>query len=219
VLPAPPLPPRIAARSTPSSVGADVTDAELAEALRRGVPGAQQAAWRRFMPVVTGMARRRLGGSADVDDVVQEAFLALFCSIKRLREAVALRAFALTITARVLNREVHRRVRAGPVSTGEGALELLACDEPDPAARHAYSVLRGLVDRLRVRERRAFTLRFVAGMNAFEVATALGVSVPTARRVLSSAQKRMSVWASRDPFLVDYMDRQRPAPGSAARAR
>lgn len=199
---------------SPGGAWAHATDAELAEALRAGDSVAQREVWRRFLPVVRGMARRRLGGGADVEDVVQEAFLALFGSIGLLRDAVALRAFSLTITARILNREVQRRSRASAMtSVTEAPAEGVACDEAEPAARHAYSALRALVSRLRKRERRVFTLRFVAGMSAPEVASSLGVSIPTVRRVLSTAQKRIFVWASRDPFLSDYLDRDAGALG------
>ncbi|RYZ06392.1 MAG: sigma-70 family RNA polymerase sigma factor [Myxococcales bacterium] len=194
-------------RSPPRDWAA-ISDAELGQALLQGEPGAQHAAWQRFLPVVRAMVRRRLGGSADVEDVVQDAFIALFSSVTLLREPGALRAFALTITVRVLNREAHRRSRASIVALdGDAGLEELACEEADPATRHAYSALQTLVNRLRARERRAFTLRFVGGLNAPEVATALGVSVPTVRRVLSSAAQRVNSWASRDPFLADYLPR------------
>jgi hypothetical protein len=42
-------------------------------------------------------------------------------------------------------------------------------------------------------------------MDAPEVAAALGVSIPTARRAFSRAQMRMTLWAGRHPFLSDYL--------------
>ena len=75
----------------------------------------------------------------------------------------------------------------------------------DPAAKHALLGLEQLVARLRYRERNAFMLRFVEGMDAAEVGERLGVSAPTARRSFAKAWKRINVWASRDPFLADYL--------------
>jgi RNA polymerase sigma-70 factor, ECF subfamily len=195
--------------STVSSAWAHATEAELAHGLQRGDPEAQRAAWNRYLPVVRGMARRRLGSGADVDDVVQEAYLAVFRSVRLLRELSALRAFVLTITARVLNREVRRRILVNAMtSSGDANADSVASDEPDPATKHAYAMLRRLVHRLREREQRAFLLSFMAGMNAAEVANALGVSVPTVRRILSNARRRIEVWASRDPFLAEYLDQR-----------
>jgi hypothetical protein len=42
-------------------------------------------------------------------------------------------------------------------------------------------------------------------MEAAEVATALEVSVPTARRCFTRAWERITFFAQRDPFLVDYL--------------
>lgn len=189
-----------------------LNDAQLAQALQRGAPQAQLAAWRRFMPVVRGMARRRLGSrSADLDDAVQEAFIAIFASIERLREPHSLRAFALTVTARVLSRVQRRRRRA---STGTDVdVEDIEGDEPPPPTRDAGLALAALVKRLRARERRAFELRFVEGMSAPEIARSLGVSVPTVRRLLSRAEGRIHAWAGRDAVLADLpLKRRRRQP-------
>lgn len=193
------------------------SDAELARALQAGHLEAQRAVWSRFLPVVTSMVRRRLGRSGDADDVVQEVFLAVFRSMRLLRDPLALRAFVLTITARMLNREGRRRLAGSYASLGlEDGVEALSNDGADPASKHAYSVLKKLVSRLRARERRAFTLRFLAGMDATEVADALGVSTPTARRALSRANQRIKLWASRDPFLADYLGEDHDSSTSAA---
>ena len=45
----------------------------------------------------------------------------------------------------------------------------------------------------------------VEGMDCAEVAEALGVSEPTARRSFSRAHKQVMTWAQHDPFLVDYL--------------
>ncbi|HET6599040.1 MAG TPA: sigma factor, partial [Burkholderiaceae bacterium] len=84
------------------------SDAELAQALLEDAPGAARAVWQRFFPVVSGMARRRLGRSSDTEDVVQDVFMSVFRSARALKEPLALRAFVLTITIRTLTRELKR---------------------------------------------------------------------------------------------------------------
>src|SRR5690349_11246177 len=76
------------------------TDAELAQALLEDTPGAARVVWQRFFPVVSGLARRRLGRSPDTEDVVQDVFVSVFRSARALKEPLALRAFVLTITIR-----------------------------------------------------------------------------------------------------------------------
>ena len=51
----------------------------------------------------------------------------------------------------------------------------------------------------------SFVFRFVEGMSAEEVAQALGVSVPTARRSFTRAWQRVTYLAQLDPFLEGYV--------------
>lgn len=182
------------------------TDAELAAALIAADPSASAVAWRRFVPLVSRMARRALGSGEEVEDIVQDVFSTLFRAVHRLREPEALRAFVITVTKRVLGHELRKRRLRAHLSTDLG-LQLgdTIGDRGDPATHHAYIHFRLLLGRLKERERRAFILRFVACMDAPEVAHTLGVSVPTARRAFSRAQSRLTLWAGRHAFLSDYL--------------
>jgi len=51
--------------------------------------------------------------------------------------------------------------------------------------------------------------RFVEGMTVTQIATAMHISEPTARRSFSRAWTRMQKWAAADPFLNDYLLRRR----------
>lgn len=190
-----------------SSIGPTSSDAELALALIGGNPSAPREAWRRFLPLVSRMARRALGPGADVEDVAQEVFSCLFRSVLQLRAPEALRAFVITVTKRMLGHEFRRRRARAHLSVPhqDSQLNDTVGENGDPATRHAYLHFRHLLGRLKERERRAFVLRFVACMDAPEVAHTLGVSVPTARRAFSRAQTRLTLWAGRHPFLSDYV--------------
>jgi DNA-directed RNA polymerase specialized sigma24 family protein len=98
-----------------------------------------------------------------------------------------------------------RRARLNLTTSSETHVAEAVGQWCDPATRHAYRHFELLLGRLRERERRAFVLRFVACMDTPEVAEALGVSIPTARRAFSRAQMRMTLWAGRHPFLSDYL--------------
>jgi RNA polymerase sigma-70 factor, ECF subfamily len=180
-------------------------DAELAMALLAGDPSAARAVWQRFSPLVRRMSQRALGSGQDTDDVVQEAFYSLFRGIRRLREPRAFRAFVITVTKRTLGHEVRkRRSRAQLYAASELDTDVIG-DWGDPATQHAYKHFERLLGRLKERERQAFVLRFVARMDAPEIAHTLGVSVPTARRAFSQAQNRLTLWAGRHLFLSDYV--------------
>jgi RNA polymerase sigma-70 factor (ECF subfamily) len=185
---------------------AGASDADLALAMMEGNLLAHRVAWQRFMPLVRGMVRRAFGREAETDDVIQEIFLCLFQRVHTLREPMALRAFVMAIASRTLHHQRRqRRSRYHVVlESSEQATEALVLSV-DAATKHAFINFTDLVRRLRKRERVAFILRYVEGMDAAEVGDALGVSAPTARRSFLSAWRRINVWASRDPFLANYL--------------
>lgn len=183
-------------------------DAELALALLAKDPRAAALVRQRFSPLVNRILRKALGEDADLEDVEQEVFLSIFRGIHGLRHPHALRTFVLTVTKRTLQRELRRsRARRQLLVVSETETESLdqIGDVADAAARHAFSHLRCLLERLRERERQAFVLRFVEGMEAEEIAKALGVSLPTARRCVARAFGRVTTWGERHPFLREYV--------------
>lgn len=183
------------------------SDADLGKALSAGDPEAGRVAWDRFLPMVKRVLRRALDRSVDVEDVAQTVFLCFFRRVHTLRDPNALRGFVISITIRVVREEVRRRRRLYYRMVDRGVdVDVIAVDANAPA-RHALATLSGLLERLRERERAALLLRFVAGMGVAEVAVALGVSEPTARRSVSTALKRISRWARNDRFLADYVSR------------
>ena len=184
----------------------EVSDEELARALLVGDPQARHVTWSRFSPLVGRMARRIFPRPEDAEEVVQEVFLCLFRRVHTLRVPVAFRGFVIAIAKRTLSHERRRRrLRFYQASDDEQRTADELCVAAEPASKHALIGLEHLVARLRYRERNAFMLRFVEGMDAAEVAALLGVSAPTARRSFARAWKRINVWASRDPFLADYL--------------
>jgi RNA polymerase sigma-70 factor, ECF subfamily len=161
------------------------------------------------MPMVRSKVRRVFGSGGDSEEVVQEVFLCLYRRVHTLRDPVALRAFVMAVASRTVSHERRRRRLRFPQaleSEERGAEELRV--PANPAAKHAFASLKRLISRLRQRDREAFVLRFIEGMDAAEVAAALGVSAPTARRSFSRASKRITLWAGRDPFLADFMPRE-----------
>jgi len=188
------------------------SDADLGRALIDADPEAFYVAWQRFLPVVRGMVRRSLGHTAEGEDVVQEVFFVLFRRVQTLRDPLAVRAFVMAITVRTLSYEKRRRRRrAYSALETEEQSEGLSITA-DPAAKHAYVSFQHLVGRLRERDRVAFVLRFIEGMDSKEIGAALGVSAPTARRSFSRALERLKLWAGHDPFLADFLGEESPLP-------
>jgi RNA polymerase sigma-70 factor, ECF subfamily len=187
-------------------VGEHCSDIDLARALLAKQPEAAILVQQRFQPLIRRMLRRTLGVTHETEDVEQEVFLNLFSTVYGLRHPAAFRAFVITVTKRTLGHAIRRRrARAHmSVESEQPATELIG-DVGDAAARHAFFHFHHLLERLRERERAAFVLRFVERLEAEEIAEALGVSLPTARRSFARAWQRMVVWAARSPFLREYL--------------
>jgi RNA polymerase sigma-70 factor, ECF subfamily len=188
-------------------LGEHCSDSDLARALLAKQPEAATLVRQRFQPLIRRMCRRALGSSSETEDVEQEVFLNLFSTVYGLRHPTAFRAFVITITKRTLGHALRRRrARAHLAIQGSELQENeLIGEVGDATARHAFFHFRRLLERLRERERQAFILRFVARLEAEDVAEALGVSLPTARRSSARAWRRMVVWAGRSHFLREYL--------------
>lgn len=195
-----------AAAHATDPLGATATDRDLGQALIECHPDALAAAWRRYHPMVHRMFRRALGAGGDVDDIVQDVFLSLCRRAHALRDAEAIRPFVLGIARHTLHWERRQRTRRRRLASDYG---LQAADALEvgsgPAASYATLKLNALLQRLTEQERASFVLRFGHGMTVTEVAEALRVSEPTAKRRLSRARECLSAWAASDPFLLGYL--------------
>jgi len=190
----------------PAADPVEVDNATLARALIDGAPDAPRLAWDRFAPLVRRIVQRSLGPEHDAEDVVQEAFMCLFSRVHTLRDPAALKAFIISITVLTTRREIRRRKlrRWVGLTEADDMPDLrVVSDEAD--SREALTRFYRILDRIRTRDRTAFVLRFIEGMEVADVAEAMGVSVPTARRCFTRAWQRVSFFAKRDPFLADYL--------------
>ena len=192
--------------AAPAADLTEVDNATLARALMDGDPDAPRLAWNRFAPMVRRIVQRSLGPEHDSEDVVQEAFLCLFNRVQTLREPAALKAFIISITVLTTRREIRRRKlrRWVGLAQAEEVPDLRVVND-DTDSREALVRFYRILDRIRARDRTAFVLRFIEGMEVADVAVAMGVSIPTVRRCFTSAWQRVSFFAKRDPFLADYL--------------
>ena len=190
----------------PSGIPQEVDDATLVHRLIDQHPQAARLIWQRFAPMVHRILRRSLGPDEDVEDLAQEVFMCVFQKASTLREPQALKAFVITVTAFTVRGELRRRwsrrwLRRQRPQTGPGQLVSNQDIESREALRRFYNIL----DRVGTQDRTAFVLRYIEGMPLEDVATALDVSVATAKRRLARVWDRVVLLAERDTALVDYL--------------
>ncbi|MES1207873.1 MAG: sigma-70 family RNA polymerase sigma factor [Pseudomonadota bacterium] len=203
-----------AAAATPAAGGDIPTpqEIELVAALRRGEPWAAQEVWDRHAAGVRRLIARALGPRPEVEDLTQEAFMRVFSRIGGLRDAAALREFVLTVAVNVLKQELRRRwVRRRILLSDSGSVPDVEAPSADPEAREALARCYVILDKLGARERAAFVLRYMEERTLEEVASGLGVSLSTAKRLVNRATARVSKHVGSDAGLRDFFDHGRNA--------
>jgi RNA polymerase sigma-70 factor (ECF subfamily) len=185
-------------------------DVLLAQALIDGHKEAALTAWRRFSPLVYRTLRRMLGPGVDLQDLTQEVFLRFFGKVKELKKRESLRSFVMAIAIRRAQEEIkRRRVRRWFTPLLGDAMMRPATTEMDPEAREAIVHLYETIDRLNVRDRTIYILRFIEGLEQGEISQTMGISVSTVRRRLERLTKRVNSLMNSDPVLSQYLARRR----------
>ena len=171
------------------------SDGDLARALGAGETWAAIETWRRFAPMVLGLAKRTLGSHSEAEDVGQEVFHRVYRKVRTLREPDSFRNFIYTCALRVLQTELHRKKMRSWLSFERP--ELLDCQAAETLDLESRDLLRKFyrqLERLAARDRIVFVLRRVESMSVEEIAGALEISTSTVKRSLAIASSRLSRW-------------------------
>jgi RNA polymerase sigma factor (sigma-70 family) len=130
--------------------------------------------------IVLGFLRKRMPRDA-AEDAFQETFLRALRAYDRLEHGEHLRAWVLTIAARIA---IDSGRRARPVSHELPEL-------PVEDGRPAYAEIEHLADDLPPTERAAVVLRYAYDLPYDDIAAALGSSPEAARQAASSGIRRL----------------------------
>jgi RNA polymerase sigma factor (sigma-70 family) len=137
--------------------------------------------------VVLGFLRRRLGSQA-AEDAFQETFLRALRAYDRLEHGDHLRAWVLTIAARLV---IDSGRRAKPVVQELPEL-------PVEDGRPAYAEIEHLADTLPPTERAAVVLRYAYDLAYDDIALALDSTPEAARQAASSGVRRLRAGRTHD---------------------
>jgi RNA polymerase sigma-70 factor, ECF subfamily len=185
-------------------------DAALVEGLLDRRPAAAAELFDRFDPVVRRMLIRMLGGSRDLDDLVQDTFLTVIRQCPTLRDPTALRSFVVSIAIRTARAELRKRKVWRWVGL-DAELEPPTTPAHDTVVAEGIRRVYEVLEQLDVTSRLAFLLRRVEGYELTEAAEACGCSLATIKRKLARAEERFEKLAKCDPVLQAFV-RQEPTP-------
>jgi len=170
-------------------------DARLAERIRSGDTGALGELYDRYASIALATAQRVVGGRDEAEDVVHDAFVAVWRKIDRFdAERGALRGWLMTV---VRNRAIDRvRARRTTLDVDDADERSLLRTGPNPTSddalrRAAAGDLRNALADLPEEQRRAVELAYFEGYTYREVAEMTGVPAGTANGRLRLALAKL----------------------------
>jgi RNA polymerase sigma-70 factor (ECF subfamily) len=178
------------------------TDAELVARALGGSEASAEALFRRHHGMVTGLAFRLLGNDAEVDDVVQEAFLEAFRLLSTLENPQAFASWIASMVVRIVGKRLRRRKllerlglrRRVPVDVER----FLSRSCPADIASELSAVYRVLGD-LPADAQVVLVLHRVEGLTIQETADRMRLSPATVKRRLAEAHARLSAIRGEGP--------------------
>ena len=173
---------------------------ELVEAARQGDRAAYDALVRRKVESVYRTARTILGNDADAQDATQEAFVAAWRHLPRLRDLDRFEAWFGRIVVNACRQQLRHRA-----TVREIAMPIEAGERNFAVAGPADATIDGLAfdrafERLSMDDRAILALHHGDGRGLAEVAATLGIPVGTAKSRLLRARRA----------LERSLDRERP---------
>jgi RNA polymerase sigma-70 factor (ECF subfamily) len=165
----------------------------------------------RYAPLVRRILSRALGPFHEVEDFVQETFIAFFRQLSTLKNDTSARAFLVSIAVRTAKHELRsRRVRRIlRLAPAEELSDFAVGNTTDHEGREALRRLYAILDDLDTPSRLVFTLRFLEEMELMEVASAIGESLASVKRRLAKVVPIVNARAARDEALAPYVTEDR----------
>jgi len=147
----------------------------------------------RYAAEVAALANRLLGWPQDVDDIVQDVFMAAFTGLRRFRGDCRLRTWLFTITINKCRRHRRRlgRMRSVPIDETTPNLCLNEHAEMMAIDTETLAQVRRAVRALPARYREVVVLRYLQGLETPEICRLLGINTNTLNVRLNRARKRL----------------------------
>jgi RNA polymerase sigma-70 factor (ECF subfamily) len=171
------------------------SDAELVLAARGGDDEARQALFARHFVGLTHFVSRLLANSYEVEDVVQDTFMAVMTHLKSLKEPASFRGWLRTIAISQIRRRLRRNrllYRLGLRELEPVEIEAVVSDETPPELKVELRQIFGLMRSLPADEGVALVLRRVEGLQLTEIAEQMKLSLATVKRKLGAAELHLS---------------------------
>jgi RNA polymerase sigma-70 factor, ECF subfamily len=144
--------------------------------------------YRRFAPYVAAIASRILGRESEVEDVVQDVFMASLNGLKKRDQLLQAKSWFATVTVRSSMRKLRVRSLWNVFDLAEPPqYERLSDQAAGPEERRMIAEVYRALDKVSPKERVAWVLRHVQGESLEETAVLCECSLATAKRRIAAA--------------------------------
>lgn len=186
-----------------------VEDVMLVDRCLTGEPAATRELFQRHQRRVHASLYRVLGGNRDMDDLLQEAFLQVFQSLRNWRAEASLATWIDRVAVRCAYRYLSqkgRRIQTQPMATDDEAPAIEGPSASRQLARDGVARLYEVLDELSPAARLAFTLHEIDGRSLAETAQLVGSSVTATKLRVWRARNRVEAAAKADPVLAHFLE-------------
>jgi RNA polymerase sigma-70 factor, ECF subfamily len=181
----------------------DKADTEAIRKVLAGDRDAYRVLMERHFHAVVRVAFRITGDEADAEEVAQEAFLRAYNKLPTFRQDAAFSTWVMRIAMNTSLNLVERRKRdlsyrapriADEPTADDGTVRIADTNHgPEDAllTREAVSIREAAMAQLTPMERTAFTLRHMEDVSMTEIATALNITVNSAKQAVFRAVSKL----------------------------
>jgi RNA polymerase sigma-70 factor (ECF subfamily) len=150
------------------------------------------SAFRRYAPYVAKIGMRILGRRDEIDDFVQDVFVAVHRHLGSLREPAALKGWLGKLAVHEATRRLRRRRLYSLLGLHASYDYSTVADEAaSPEQRALLARIFEALDALPPADRVAFTLRQIEGETMERIAQLCGCSLSTAKRRVANAERAL----------------------------
>lgn len=181
-------------------------DARLGALLRDDPQAAAPLIYERFAADVNRWVWRLMGADPDHGDVVQQVFVRVIRSARRLRQVDRLAAWVYAITANTVYGELRRR-EIRRLFVRDQAPVVHPDLVRDVEVRDLLLRAKAIIDKIPAKQRIVFVLHVIEGRTLAEIAEICSYSTATAKRRFGAANRRFQLLLARDPELFRILQK------------
>jgi RNA polymerase sigma-70 factor (ECF subfamily) len=178
--------------------------ADLVARCRAGEPAAFRQLFREHRAQVTRLVHRMTGGSAELEDLVQDVFVQVHKSLGSFRREARLSTWIYRIAINVVL--MHRRALRSRPPTIPAPADAPRGDEEQPdeqlARGRRVAALYRLLDRMSEKKRTVYVLHEIEGLSPAEISKIVGAPVLTVRTRLFYARRSLLAELASEPSLA-----------------